>query len=595
MKKITFYLLIVFLLGLTLRIIGALNTGYMPDDSNSAIYIINFSSSGKLERWDQSSSLWYNITDIFFRIFGVGHLTARLATIIFGSLAILAMYLLTKEFFNERAGIIAAFLLAISPFVIRFTITESDPVVLFFLLMSAFLFFKAIKNDSNLWLFVISGLFLGLGVITKVYPLLFGLVFIVMGVYQNYGIKNKALNKKFVKGIILFSIIVFLFLIPTLTYNYLLYKDKKIMDFIFTNILGFGREKSEQFYSWAAGWGGSHDWIGFFLGNSTTIPGIKTPTSIYCLKFLLFSDPLVFILGAIGLVYCFFKKRDFFIFFAAGFAFVFAYLATIIPLSKHFIFMLMFFVPASAVILSKIKSNKILKIVLVVILVFNLFFLGLGNLPVPFHFYGESAIAQVMDFKKDIGENSLIVADSRIYRGEIYWMFYGKPFLEAMTFLQINQSQVPGTPQPIDVYYFECVTDDCGWGTIKNQPDFNYSMEYITDWFKQNGVLLAEFNEPERYNPYYPFFIGKKVNIINVYRAQIVLNSGIIQFANQPKSWFMEMVGYSGGEAFDDYTVNGAFDKSLDWFAHFIIYISIVLAFLGIGFVIYLILKKEEL
>ena len=593
MNKTTLYLIVLFIFGLLLRLISASNTGYMPDDSSHAVYAINFLNSGKLEIYSQASSLWYSITDLFFKLFGVGHFPARLPAVLFGTFAILAMFLFTKEVFNEKAGLISAFLLAISPFILKFTISESDPMVLFLLLMSAFFFVKATKNDNNLMFYSISGVFLGLGVITKMYPVLFGIVFAIFGLYQNHRLRKRIFDKKIIKGLILFSVIAFIFVIPVLTHNYLLYKDKGIADFLFTNTLGIGIEKGAQYYSWDAGWGKSHEWLGFFLGNSESL-GIKMPTSIYGMSFLLFSDLIVFILGAIGLVYCFFKKREFFILFLLGFIFVFAYLVTIIPLAKHFIFLLLFFIPPASFILSKIKY-KVLIIILIAILLFNLIFLGFGgNLPTPQHFYGKSAEAKVMDFNKQIGENSLIVVDSRIYRGKISWMFYGKSYLEALHFLQVmdDPSLIPGEPQSIDVYYVECVTDDCGWGTVKKQPDFNASMEGLTNWFKENGALISEFDEPERYEAYYPFF-KNKVTEMAVYSAKITMNSGIIEIASSPKEWYLYTIGYYG-EQFDDYTVNGIFDKSLDLFAHLIIYLSMALAFLSCGYVVYLVLRREN-
>jgi len=592
MKKINIYILLVVLLGLTLRIIAAANTGFMPDDSNHFIYSINFLNSHKLEIYSQASSLWYAITDLFFKIFGVGYLTARLASILFGTFSILAMFLFTKEVFNEKAGLISAFLLAICPFVLKFTISESDPTVLFFLLMSAFFLVKATKEDNNWKFYSLSGVFIGLGIITKMYPLLFGGVFAIFALYQNYKLRKKIFDKKIIKGLVIFFIIAFLFLIPFITHNYLLYKDKGITDFLVTNTLGIGKEKGAQYYSWDAAWGKGHEWLGFIFGNSESL-GIKMPTSIYGMNFLFSSDPILFILGAIGLVYCFFKKREFFIFFLLGFIFVFAYLVTIIPLAKHFIFLLMFFVPPAGLIISKINSRKWIIISLIVILVFDLFYLGIGGyLPTPQHFYGESAEAKVMNFNKQIDSSSLIVVDSRIYRGKISWMFYGKNYFEGLQFLQLmgNETLIPGQIQPIKVYFIECVTDDCGWGTVKKQPDFNQSMEGLADWFKQNGMFISEFNEPERYELYYPTFKNKIIEMA-AYSSTINLPSGIIQIANSPKEWYLYIIGYYG-EQFDDYTTKGFFDKSLDWFAHMILYLSIILAFLGIGYSIYLIIKK---
>ena len=106
---------------------------------------------------------------------------------------------------------------------------------------------------------------MGLGVITKVYPILFVPVLILFAGYINYKSEKKYFNKKLLKGIIIFLVAIFFFCIPVLTHNYLLYKDKGILDSIFTGVTGIGMEKSAEYYSWAAGWGGEHDWVGLFF------------------------------------------------------------------------------------------------------------------------------------------------------------------------------------------------------------------------------------------------------------------------------------------------------------------------------------------
>lgn len=595
MKKTTFILIILIILGFLLRITVAINMGYAADDVTHAIHAINFTKSGKLADYSQSSSLWHYTTDVFYKIFGVGQFSSRIPSIIFGTLSILLIFLLTKEFFGKKAGIIAALLLATSPFHLKFTISEMDVMASFFVLISIFLFVKAIKTENNLK-FIISGIFLGLGILTKLYPLLFIPVLVIFGLYKNYKIKGKIFDKKIIKGLILFLGVAFIFCIPMLANNYLLYKDKGIMDFIFTQSLGLGKEKAAQFYSWDAGWGAKHDWKGFFLGNSRYVP-TKTPASLHALGYVLFSDYIVFILGVLGLAYCCFKKRSYLLLFCLIFLFVFSYLASIILLSKHYLFLLIFLIPPAAVLISKIPIR--LRYIMIFILVFNLIFLGYNSPYTPTHFYGTNAIAKTIDFKdKNIGENSLIVLDSRIYRARTHWISYNRPYLEGTQFIQIVniQDQIPGEIQPIDVYYIECVIDDCGWGGISKQPELNQSMEYLTLWFNQTGNLIAEINEPNRNKFYYPIISNKnKMNMMNIYKAKLNLKSGILDIANQPKNWFLYNVGYvPKGSAFDDYEVNGFFDKTLDKFAHLIIWVSLILAFASSFYVIYLVWKEVK-
>src|SRR3989344_436952 len=114
--RIRFYLLIILILGFALRLIAALNLSVSADDMHFSVHAINFLNSGKLVVYDQSASLWYSVTDIFYNLFGVTQLGSRMASLLFGTLSIFSIFFLTKEFSNTKAALIAAFLLAISPF-----------------------------------------------------------------------------------------------------------------------------------------------------------------------------------------------------------------------------------------------------------------------------------------------------------------------------------------------------------------------------------------------------------------------------------------------------------------------------------------------
>ncbi len=79
-----------------------------------------------------------------------------LSTAIWGALSVIPMYLLGKEMFNRRVGIIAAFLLAVSPaHLMRSVATNADhdSLVLFFSIWVFYFFFKAIKYAKrDMWI-----------------------------------------------------------------------------------------------------------------------------------------------------------------------------------------------------------------------------------------------------------------------------------------------------------------------------------------------------------------------------------------------------------------------------------------------------------
>ena len=145
------YLLISFILGFVLRLINVLNLPTNIDASGHALMAIKFISSGKLGTWNQSVGLWYFLTDLAYKMFGVGDLGARFVALIFGSLSIILIFLFSKEIFNKKVGLIAAFLLAVSPWHITETIPEMDVAVMFFVLFSMLFFVKALKQDKRLF------------------------------------------------------------------------------------------------------------------------------------------------------------------------------------------------------------------------------------------------------------------------------------------------------------------------------------------------------------------------------------------------------------------------------------------------------------
>ncbi|SVC86754.1 uncharacterized protein METZ01_LOCUS339608, partial [marine metagenome] len=78
----------------------------------------------------------------------------RLLSVLFGTLAIPITYLLGKEFFKTKASILAAFLVAISPFLLRFDReVRMYPLFVFLSIISILFFIKALRqNQSKYWI-----------------------------------------------------------------------------------------------------------------------------------------------------------------------------------------------------------------------------------------------------------------------------------------------------------------------------------------------------------------------------------------------------------------------------------------------------------
>lgn len=603
-KKTTLCLIIIFFLGFTLRLIAAINLGVAADDMHFVTEPINFLSAGKMITYGQSSGLWHAFTNVIYNMFGMTQLASRIAALLFGSFSILVIYLLSKEFFNERISVMSAFLLAIAPFHIKNTLAEMDVMTMFFVLMGMLLFVKGIKNNKSIY-YALGGMFLGLGIYTKVYPLLFIPSLLLYFAYFNYRKKNKVFSKENIKNISIFIAVAFIFVLPTLTHNYLLYKDKGFLDLVFTRITGIGKDVSAQYYSWDSAFDSANSWKGLIFGDIRHDTS-GNPLLLTAINFIRIYDPIIFYLGILGILLMLFyskENKSYLVFFFAGIIFLFPFLAASILLPKHYLFLEVLLIPIVALTVKEVSAltSKILRkdltiYILLALFIFTLIFLGFPTNSA--HFYGKSNIAQIIDFKEEnIPVNSLIVADSRIYRGRIHWVSQGRPYLEGSDFLSVlNQiDKAPGEFISLDVYYIECVVDDCGWGTVKNQPDFNASMEMLTDFFKQNGRLLTTISEPDLEKPYFPLTSEeKKTNYAKIYTAKIQLKNSVISLASQPKAWFLYPIGYEPiRENFDYYETNNFFDSLLNKLAHWIVFLAVILSFLSPLYVMYLIKESK--
>jgi len=109
---------------------------------------------------------------LFFKLFGVSEAVARSVPVLFSLLSILFVYRIGKLVYNERVGLVAAALLAVSPgFVLVGRNVQTDAIFVFFMLASLYYYIDSAKNDS-LRGSVAGGVFLGLGLISKIPALL---------------------------------------------------------------------------------------------------------------------------------------------------------------------------------------------------------------------------------------------------------------------------------------------------------------------------------------------------------------------------------------------------------------------------------------
>ena len=619
-NKTKLYILLITIFGFILRLIAANNMGLHPDDANHAVRPIGIIGSGKMVEYGQSTALWYYIQEVFYKIFGASQLGSRMASVVFGSFFVILMFIFVKQIFkSEKAGLIAAFLTAVSPFLIKMTLPEMDVTVMFFTIFSALFLFKYAENWKNKNL-VLSGILIGIAILIKVYALFFAFSFFIFLIYS-YNKKGE-LNKKTINKIIIFLLVIFIFCIPTLTHNYLLYKDKGFMDMMFTNLLKIGTEKAKELYGWGAGWMPAADYMGFFFGNKESF-GSPLPGFILVL-FLFKQDIILLILGLLGLILTFKKTRNYFWFFLIVFIPPFIYIGAqpAFLMHKHFTFMPLLFIPMAACFLGNIH-NKIkekfpkfgLRYLLIFILIFNLLLLGKGPGE---YVYRTSAETQLIDYKIDnIPENSLVVVDSRIYRGYMVWMFHDRNYLEAGLLSKtleegtlikekitektkdiILPAHLSTESSSTDVYFVECVTDDCGWGTIDEQPEVNQSMEDMTEWFANGSKIVKEIDSINPGDYYLPFLTKSDVEpVYRIYKNKFMLNplttSAVIKSKHE---LLLYPVGYDESitPIFDKYETHNAIDSFINVTAHIIFYIAFLLSFFSLLYMILLFILEDE-
>ncbi|MFC2143119.1 ArnT family glycosyltransferase [Candidatus Aenigmatarchaeota archaeon] len=173
-KKILVIILVVYLI-LKLTSFGYYFNGDEIDTYGPARH---FALIGETKVYDLSDGTpYYNIThpplrtmlySVWSFIFGFSDLTMRLVPIIFGVLVIFLTYLLGKELYSEKVGLIAAFLMTISRyFMYASSIVNNDNTIFIFIFEAAIYFFiKYKKNLDNNYL-ILSSIFIVLSFLTK--------------------------------------------------------------------------------------------------------------------------------------------------------------------------------------------------------------------------------------------------------------------------------------------------------------------------------------------------------------------------------------------------------------------------------------------
>jgi|694.fasta_scaffold02523_2 4-amino-4-deoxy-L-arabinose transferase-like glycosyltransferase len=120
--------------------------------------------------WFEKPPLYMWISAVLFKIIGFGEFGARFASAFFGLGGIIVVYNFGRKLYNKTVGLISAIIMiSVIHYMYYARNGMLDVTVTFFIVSSLFAFYNAFvsKNDNAKYLYLISGLLIGLGVMTK--------------------------------------------------------------------------------------------------------------------------------------------------------------------------------------------------------------------------------------------------------------------------------------------------------------------------------------------------------------------------------------------------------------------------------------------
>lgn len=582
-KNFQRWLFLLIFLGFFLRIVAAINLDVFADDMVYASQSAGIFDS-KILSTHSNPPLFFYMTDLIFKFFGYGVLASRFWPLIFGTLLIPLSFLITRKFFDEKIAILSAFFVTFSNFMIRMTYNEQSLMVLFFSMFGVYLGINYLEQ-KKLHFLILSATSFGLGCLTKYNTPFFILSFLLFSCIYLKLKKEKIFTKLHLKHFIIFSIIIFLFCLPFLTFNYLLYKDKGIVDVYFSRVVNLN--STQQLYS---GLAGQDSKLSDNLFRKQTFNNIFIPIK---------TDLILFLFSLLGVILLFFKKQKNSIFFILLFLtipFIFQSIGS--GLEKHFIFMIFILaLPAGFGLdffLSKFKFSNLKVFFLILLLIFMIVNLG-TQYGTPTNYFSKSETSQIKNFiVQNVNENDLIITDSRIYSAKSFWIVTDNHFIDLQNFVSFyNDNKETHINKGVltKVYVIECLNDDCGWGWVKDQPGFNQTSEEILTSLKEQAYL-EKIIKSKSYSGNELFGGIEETDVYAIYSLNLNLNENLVNSVDYSNSFYFVPYLYKNRSNYlFNYTTYNAFDSLLEKISYYILLVSIFVAISYI-FLLFYILKR---
>jgi 4-amino-4-deoxy-L-arabinose transferase-like glycosyltransferase len=618
-SKYKILLILTLIFGFIFRLININTRELLGDPPHFAIQAINFLNSGLLVIWDQSGYLWYALTNIFYNIFGITQFATRFSSLLFGTLSILAIYLLILEFSGKKKlALISAMIYAFAPGIIWQVADEHDISALFFIIMAFYALIYGLNHKSKNYM-LLSSLIFGVAAMWKAYVAILLIPYVGMIVYYHYT-KRFDIKKNW-KRIFWMLIIIGLLVSPTLVYNYSNYKHNGVVDFIFANFLNIKNDKITSLYGWTSAQEISES-KGFI--NSVTKMFItagegKPPVIVPAIKSLFSTGHLLVIMILIGSVFMFLRRRDGFakdylVFFGLYFIIPFLVISSGNYLSKHLVQFTVFAIPLTAYfvveIYDKLKIkfnwnnkkifNKKLSYLYYALIILFVFFVLLSRVTPQYGpFLSPNPAGKFIEYKSvNIPQDALIVYDDRIYNSEAGWLFNDRNYISVGLLGEFNKYNSDSPyKNNVPVYIIECGVDDCGWGTVGSNPTLNDSMEAFFNSVKNQSITNVHNIKTKVFGlSYYNPLITKNTtdytsDYIKIYKTQMEVDLNVAKQIKMQYNYFLYPTGYLNKEdtIFKNfiYTPEGFFEESINKIAWLIFYINIILSFLIIIFVLF--------
>lgn len=215
-KKVVMGLLFAILLAaFSVRITNIENIPYsiFPDEAQNGIDAQEANATGNYKLFYESNNgregLFINIQAMSIKSLGNNTLALKLPSIIFGTLTVLGVFLLSSELFGTYvAGLIGAYLIAFSYWAINFSRIGFRAIMVPFLLTFAFYFLFRGLRTKKLQDFIFAGLIYGLGLHTYIAFRVSPLVLIIL--LSLLVITREKFLKNFWKHILVFAVAMFI-------------------------------------------------------------------------------------------------------------------------------------------------------------------------------------------------------------------------------------------------------------------------------------------------------------------------------------------------------------------------------------------------